>query len=157
MKHFARPFHAVCALNLLLVALGQAQPPVTWQVRSEPLSVNEVKLFITAKLRPNWHIYSQHLREGGPMPTRFQFSPNNEVFFLGDVLEMGLPVKFCDDIYEMEITWYSEEVSFIQNVRVANAQTVIRGEIEYMTCDTQQCIPAHHRFEIPVDLSHKKP
>lgn len=102
------------------VSYGQGTPAVNWNFKVEQLSKHELILSITANIAPGWHLYSQHLKEGGPQPTRFRFLPSDEYIPAGQANEKGNQTKFYDEIYEMEITWYTETVSFLQNSDLMN-------------------------------------
>ena len=129
---------------------GQAVAPVAWHFDVEPLNMNESTVVLKATLAPGWHIYSQHLAEGGPIPTRFRFDTGNDVVLEATTLEQGDAHTFHDDLYEMDITWYSESVVFQQRIRLIKPVKVLRGTIEYMTCNNEICIPAEKEFSIPL-------
>jgi hypothetical protein len=132
------------------VALGQAGPPVVWHFDAAPVVANEAVLSFSARVAPGWHLYSQHLKEGGPIATRFRFQPGDDYILSGTTLEKGTAQKFYDDIYEMDIIWYSGDVTFSQSIRLLKPVTTIKGTVEYMTCNLETCIPAERAFSIEV-------
>jgi thiol:disulfide interchange protein DsbD len=69
--------------------------------------------------------------------------------------EKGEVTKFHDADYEMEITWYTGVLSFVQRVRLAPQTTHIKGTIEYMTCNDYTCIPDKQDFNINIDPKKK--
>jgi DsbC/DsbD-like thiol-disulfide interchange protein len=134
---------------LLLGNVCNAQrAPVTWTYEAERLKPQEWRLKLQASLAPGWHIYSQHLKEGGPIPTLIRTEPNQEYSFVGKAEEKGKPVQFYDSIYEMEITWYAEQVSFVQKIIFDRITSEINGTVEYMVCDSHQCLPQEEKFTI---------
>ena len=48
------------------------------------------------------------------------------VVLLGKTEEGGNPVKFHDDTYEMDITWYTTGVSFVQKIRLVQPVTAVK-------------------------------
>ncbi|TNF24492.1 MAG: thiol:disulfide interchange protein, partial [Bacteroidetes bacterium] len=65
-------------MTLLLAVLTsalQAQlfDPVKWKTETKRLSATEAELVFSATIEDGWHLYSQHLDEGGPIPTTFTF------------------------------------------------------------------------------------
>jgi len=121
------------------------------------MSVDEVILTFTAKVAPGWHLYSQQIDEGGPMPTRFSFVEASEYELLGLLEEMGDGVSVRDETYEMAILWYSGSVKFVQRIRCSTARSTIKARVEYMTCDTRVCLPGHYTFiiDVPARVSNK--
>src|SRR5690606_4833338 len=99
---------------------------------------------------PGWHLYSQFIAEGGPIPTRFTFENADGLDLIGMPEEKGKAFRFRDDMYEMEITWYSEKVDFSQKVSITESLSSIRGKVEYMTCNAHTCVPDSREFEIKV-------
>lgn len=140
-----------------MLSWAQGSTPVNWNFKIEQLPQHEIVLNITASIAPGWHLYSQHLKEGGPQPTRFSFHQSDGYIVMGQAEEKGKQTTFYDDIYEMEITWYSETASFLQKFRLNEPVTTIIGEVEYMTCNNQICVPDKKEFEINVNLLKEDP
>lgn len=120
------------------VCCGQPST-VRWQHSIETVSPHESVLVFKATVMPGWHLYSQHLPEGGPAPTRFSFEPAKDYQINDSTQEQGAAVTFHDDTYDMQITWYSGSVTFRQRVLVAHRPVTVRGRVAYMTCNTQVC------------------
>lgn len=142
-------------LSIILLLFGSGisttqHPSVTWTVLARPSGMQEFTIDIKASLRPGWHIYSQYLSEGGPIPTLIIFDHSEDYIPFGHATESGDPVRFYDSLYEMEITRYLQQVSFRQKIKIINAVNSIHGVIEYMTCNEYVCIP--QREEFTVDL-----
>jgi thiol:disulfide interchange protein DsbD len=151
-------------LNILLLnvcclinGFGQSDDPVTWEFGAKPATGMEFVLILSATLSPGWHLYSQHLEEGGPLPTRITFHPGNGFAPAGETREEGTPVQFFDSIYEMNITWYADSVSFRQNIRLSKPAATVTGTIEYMTCNEHRCIPDKKDFTINIPPRAKTP
>lgn len=129
---------------------GQANQTVQWQFTAEHLGNGETMLKISANIAPGWHLYSQFIAEGGPIPTRFTFENADGLDLIGTPEEKGKAFRFHDDMYEMEITWYSEKVDFSQKVSITESLSSIRGKVEYMTCNAHTCVPDAREFVITV-------
>ena len=130
--------------------ISKGQGPVVWRFDADPLRGHEATLHISARLAPGWHLYSQFLKEGGPVPTRIKFHASDDYVLKGVTGESGIAARFYDDTYEMEITWYSEEVVFEQHILLHRPVTSIRGVVEYMVCNEEMCIPGQRDFSIDV-------
>lgn len=82
------------------------------------------------------------------MPTRFRLEPADDFIRETAMQEQGVAHTFYDSIYEMDITWYADSVTFRQNIRLVNPVPAIRGTVEYMTCDDRICVPGEEQFVI---------
>lgn len=136
---------------------SQANQTVQWQFNVEHSGNGEMLLKITANIAPGWHLYSQFIAEGGPIPTKFIFENADGLDFIGTPEEKGKAFRFHDDIYEMEITWYSEKVDFSQKISVTGSLSSIRGKVDYMTCNAHTCVPDTREFVINIPDQNKKP
>jgi hypothetical protein len=153
------PLLIIVLLTVTIVpkSAGQDGPPVKWNFKTELSSKREIILTTTANIAPGWHLYSQYLKEGGPQPTRFSFYQSDAYTPVGQDAEKGEETTFYDEIYEMEITWYSRTVSFVQKFRLNEPVTAINGKVEYMTCNDHICIPAKKEFTVSVNMLKQDP
>lgn len=133
------------------VSFGQANEFVQWQFSSRPTPNKEIVLIMDAKIAPGWHLYSQFIEDGGPMRTSFKFHQSDHYKVVGQPQENGKLSRFRDDIYEMEIAWYSDEVSFLQRIKLFRPGTTVTGIIEYMICNKHSCIPARKEFTVFIE------
>jgi DsbC/DsbD-like thiol-disulfide interchange protein len=129
---------------------GQGYAPVKWTFGSATDNHNETLLTIKAEIKPGWHLYSQGIKEGGPIPTRFTFEPDDHYVLAGSTVEKGQALKFFDETYEMEITWFTGEVIFLQKIKTNPSLATVRGKVEYMTCNNEICIPDELEFKIAI-------
>lgn len=137
-------------------AFSQQGRNVSWSTTIEKISLHEAKLVITARIQPEWHLYSQHLKEGGPQPTRITLLPDNRYVFSGFV-EQGKSHTYYDDLYEMDVTWYSDKVDFVGNLKLSEPIIQLNGMVEYMTCNLHTCVPEKTNLTIEVDLTKQAP
>ncbi|HEX8038720.1 MAG TPA: protein-disulfide reductase DsbD domain-containing protein [Chryseosolibacter sp.] len=137
---------AICFAPLFLG--GRQAAPVSWSFEARPGRGGEATLLFTATLAPGWHLYSQHLAEGGPLPTRFRLEPADAFICETPVGEKGAAHTYYDSLYGMDVTWYAGAVSFGQKIRLIKPVPAIRGTVEYMTCNDRICIPCEEQFTI---------
>ena len=91
---------------------------------------------------PSWHLYSQFLKEGGPhQPDLYIFNQSDDYLMIGKAEENGKSKKFYDDIYEMDVIWYSGVVIFFQKIRMNKPVTTIKGKVECMACNNESAFP----------------
>jgi len=139
------------ALFILLFsprAHGQLTAPVSWSYRYEHRSKNEIDFYMTATLGAGWHLYSQYMEEGGPAPTKIIFTAGKEFVLISKAKEVGEKKEFFDDIYGMNVAWYSGSVSFVQRIRLLKPDVLIEGYIEFMTCNNSVCVPNRKEFRL---------
>lgn len=120
---------------------GQTALPIKWQISSISVSDSEVQLIFTASLKEGWHIYSQSIGEGGPLPTTFSFTSSEIYSRIGVVEEFGTPVKVYDSTFMMDITWFSDIIVFKQKIALHQPSAIVNGKIEFMVCTDETCLP----------------
>ena len=126
--------------------------PVTWEFKANKISEQEYELVMTATIGEGWHLYSQTLESmDGPVPTEFRFFNDAKNFELhGKTIEEGDVIKEYDDNFMMNLSFYTGDVSFKQNIKI-NGATSIKGDVYYMVCDDSKCLPPEAiEFDIPL-------
>jgi thiol:disulfide interchange protein DsbD len=125
--------------------------PVKWSYSSEKINDKEFNLIITAKIEKGWHLYSQFIEEGGPVPTSFKFKQSADYKLVGKVSESPKAVTAFDKNFDMEIAWHKEQVVFKQGISLKNPVESISGVLEFMVCNDERCLPPTEiEFQIPL-------
>jgi cytochrome c biogenesis DsbD-like protein len=116
--------------------------PVKWSFSSEKINEMEFNVIFTAEIESGWYVYSQFLDEGGPIPTSFNFTENQDIEMIGAITETGDHKKEnFDDLFEMQLIKYGEEVKFTQKIKLKKAVKSIDGYLTFMTCNNESCLP----------------
>lgn len=150
-------------LSLLLFfvvssAHAQILDPVKWSFSSKKVNDKEADLIIKADIEPGWHVYSQFIEEGGPVPTSFKFTPTRNYSLAGKVSESPKAVSAFDKNFSMQIAWHESIVTFTQRIKLNSPKTTVVGVLEFMVCNDEKCLPpAEVEFAIPVDLGSTAP
>lgn len=141
------------ALMLSLGAFAQVENKVKWKFGAKRTSATEATVFAIATLEDGWHIYSQHINEGGPTKTEFTFSPSKTYSLAGKTVEPKTVAKF-DKQFKMNIGFFEKEVVFQQKVKLKSANAVtVKGKVEFGVCNDRQCLPPDEvAFNIPVPV-----
>ena len=129
---------------LFLSAFVQAQihNPVEWQTSVEKVSESEFDLVITANIDEHWHLYSQNVPEGGPIPTSFSFKNVENQFELVGKTKEGEGHEEFDNVFEMDIKYFELQAVFKQRIKVlTNNKITINETLEFMVCDDTNCLP----------------
>jgi hypothetical protein len=129
---------------------AQILAPVKWSYAAKDIGHNEAMLFIKATIEPGWHLYSQYIKDGGPVKTSFAFSPNGGYKLIGKPFEPKAISKF-EKVFGIEVGYFENSVVFQQKIKVSKKRLVVKGNLEYMVCNDKQCLPPDNiAFTIPV-------
>ena len=146
-------FPGVITLYLLISVMttgAQILNPVHWSYGAKRISKTEAVLFMKASIDEGWHIYSQTIKDGGPVKTTFTFPANTTYQLVGATIEPKSITVF-EKVFGMYVSYFEKSVIFQQRIRLKADQTVVKGQLEYMTCNNKQCLPPEDLdFEVPV-------
>jgi thiol:disulfide interchange protein len=145
-------------LFLISVSATKAQilNPVSWNFSSEKLNDNEANLVVTATIENKWHIYSQFIEEGGPVPTTFTFKKNPDYELVGKTSESPKAASAFDKNFGITISWHQDKVIFKQKIRLNKPIATVKGVVEFMVCNDKQCLPPDE-LEFTISLKEYTP
>ena len=130
---------------------AQMPSPVSWSFSSDHITGKEYELHFTADIEGDWHIYSQFIDDGGPVPTSFQYEETDHFTKLGKTEEKGDRKEGFDALFEMNVIKFSKAVDFVQRIKVNDSNKMIRGQVEFMVCNEESCLPPKKvDFSIPL-------
>ena len=134
-----RNFYIVLFLFLSIKSL--AQEPVTWSTAVKDNGSGNFTLITKAEVSENWRLYALNLPEGGALPTEFNFVDESIFESFSKVNEPNPTTKF-DPIFQMEQSYFTNEVFFYQDVKIKDSFTgdVIEQELVYQVCDDRVCL-----------------
>jgi thiol:disulfide interchange protein len=142
---------------VFLSAFSYAQilEPVDWIFDSKKINDTEFELSFTAHIDEHWAVYSQFVDDGGPLPTTFTFEENNDFELVDSVIELELNrVTKHDSVFDMIVTKFYNEARFTQRIRLLSDNAIIKGNVDFMTCDDEKCIPKpDNPFEFQISIS----
>ncbi|MCK9412867.1 MAG: thioredoxin family protein [Prolixibacteraceae bacterium] len=130
---------------LLLAAFqmvsAQILEPVKWSFDSKKTGDSEYELRFIATMDNGWHLYSQFVPSGGPIPTSFKFDKLSGFILVGKVVEPK-PLEENDPNFNMVVKYFTKSVVFTQKVKVISDKHVeVKGFLEFMCCNNQNCLP----------------
>lgn len=141
MKKLTIILAAFFALMMPMVSVAQIYDPVQWSFSTESLGNNEYNVIFKAEIEAGWHVYSQNIADGGPIPTAFYFTEAADYERVGVVTESEA-IVLQDPVFDMELRFFEKEAIFTQKVKVLGKEPVsVKGELEYMVCNDGQCLP----------------
>ena len=126
---------------LFLSIKSLAQEPVTWSTAVKDNGSGNFTLITKAEVSENWRLYALNLPEGGALPTEFNFVDESIFESFSKVNEPNPTTKF-DPIFQMEQSYFTNEVFFYQDVKIKDSFTgdVIEQELVYQVCDDRVCL-----------------
>lgn len=101
-----------CFIQVSAIAQSREFQPIKWSFTTLPLDKGEARLIFTCNLEDGWHVFSQFMEEGGPLPTSFTFVPDRSYSLEGKVEEESTPTKEYDSVFLMPIVWYNGTAIF---------------------------------------------
>ena len=123
-----------------LSAVGQQLNPAKWKYDVKPTSENEAELVFTVTLDENWHIYSQHTDEMGPIGLSFSFDKSSDYALVGGVSEPK-PHEEYDEMFKCTVRSFSGTVVFKQKIKINSAKDfTVKGVMSYQLCNDGSCI-----------------
>ena len=135
-------------LSLVLLVLiawaaeAQILTPVKWKITLDDSDSSVKTLLFSAKLEKGWHLYDMNLPDGGPIPTSFNFETLKGAKALGSPVPSKKATTVYDEQFEMNLSWYAQEVSFSQQIEVTDPKAFkVDGYVEYMACNDENCLP----------------
>jgi DsbC/DsbD-like thiol-disulfide interchange protein len=131
----------VAVVMTMSAAIAQVQTPVKWQVASKKINSKEAVVLIKATIQNGWHIYGQNVEDGGPLPTTFTFKNSKDYTLNGKPVENVKAKTKYEDVFKMNVPYFTNEVVFQQKVKLNGKQTNVSGTVEFMACDKTQCLP----------------
>ena len=129
---------ALLAVIVSMVLYAQPQP-VKWST-SNTIIEDKVNVVIHAEIAPGWHLYSQNLADGGPIPTSFYLDSSSAFAPLGKWTEGEPHVEF-DPNFDMDLAFFSESADFAILLEPLQSDFIVKGELEFMVCNDEMCLP----------------
>ncbi|CAM1346142.1 protein-disulfide reductase DsbD domain-containing protein [Tenacibaculum crassostreae] len=142
---------------ILLLAIGsvsyaQVHDPIKWSTSVNKISDNEAELVITALIEHDWHLYSQNIPQGGPIPTLFTFNGDSRYLKKGNTSEPN-GHEIDDPIFEMKIKYFDTKAVFKQKIRLKTTEKFkVKGMVEFMVCTGENCLPPKE-VELTFDIN----
>ncbi|MCZ4244178.1 protein-disulfide reductase DsbD N-terminal domain-containing protein [Pedobacter punctiformis] len=131
-------------------AYSQILKPVTWSYAAKRNGPTEATLYFKATIDKGWHLYSQLIKDGGPVKTTFSFVDSKDFSLLGKTTEPK-PITRNEPNFKMEVSYFENSVIFQQKVKLKGKNITVKGNVEFMVCNDKQCLPPEQvDFNIPV-------
>jgi len=136
--------------TLSTVSFAQILTPIKWSYAAKKVDNEQAIVFIKATIDKGWHIYSQHVADGGPIKTSLRFAGNDSYSLIGNTTEPK-PLSKYEKSFSMNVQYFEQSVIFQQKVKLKSGQASVSGTVNFMVCSNKQCLPPDDvEFNIPV-------
>ena len=135
MKRFLSLAVLFLATTLAMVA------QIDFKVSYNRVSPTELDVVFTGTADAGWHIYSTNIPDGGPNPAEFGLDKIEGAELVG-ALKPGAGAKTeYDAMFEMDITFFENNCTFTQRVKLLAENYAVKGYLNYSACNDQNCLP----------------
>lgn len=132
-------------------AFSQIKDPVKWSYKSIRINDTIAELQFTANIDKGWHLYSQAIPDGGPLPTEFKFEKITGAKLTGKVTEPKGHEEY-DQMFEMKVKYFDGQAIFVQKVKItSNKPALVKGILNYQACDDKSCISGDSDFSFNLE------
>ncbi|MEL6851554.1 MAG: protein-disulfide reductase DsbD domain-containing protein, partial [Bacteroidota bacterium] len=132
----------ICLLLGFSIPLqAQLEDPVDWKFEIKQVGPDEHEIHFKASIEPGWHLYSQYIEPGGPIPTSFNFETVDGIEVLGKAKEVGELHRGFDETFKMDVAYFSDQGTYVQRIKRLKDQASAQGYLEYMVYNDQKCLP----------------
>ncbi len=149
-----RVFSTLLMSFMFLAMQAQIHTPVKWKIKLEDSGKPEKEIVFTAVADKGWHLYDMNLPAGGPVSTSITYETMKGAELVGKVVPSVAPTSVYDELFAMNLRWYSGTVTFTQKIKVTDAKAFkLAGELEFMACNDETCLPPE-RVEFSFNRKH---
>lgn len=118
--------------------LGSSQPVKT-DVKKE-LNADTLTISFNLSIANGWHVYSTNLEGKGPTQAEMVLDSISGAVAIGGLQFEGEEQEKFDNLFDMQVRYFSNEVRFIQRY-VVEEDYYIEGALQYGACDDESCLP----------------
>jgi len=136
-------FYAVLTalLAITFAATAQIMTPVTWKSEMTMTGDDKGKIVLTATISPGWHMYSMDIPADGPTPLEITFPKLDGVTLDGKPTPNKTAHKQHDDMFDMDLSWWTENVTLTQNFTATKPEFAIDVMVRFGACNDENCVP----------------
>ena len=131
-------------LLFVLAVVGvkaQMMDPVHFTSQLKDLKNGEAELIFKATIDAGWHVYSTGLGNDGPISASFHQVKMDGAETVGKLQARGKEIKQFDKLFEMEVRYFEQAVTFVQKIKFTKPKYNIDCYVEYGACNDQACLP----------------
>ena len=134
----------IISLLSLFVVLGmnaQMVDPVHFTSELKTGNGVEAEIIFHATIENGWHVYSTEIGDNGPTEATFNVVKMDGAELIGKLIPKGKVIKKMDKLFDMELKYFENEVTFVQKLRFTKPDYDIDCYLEYGACSDASCLP----------------
>lgn len=131
----------IWSLVVVLNVSGQIVDPVHFTSELNTGRSAEAEIVFHATIDKGWHVYSTELGDDGPIAASFHAVRMEGAELVGKLEPRGHEIKKMDKLFDMELRYFEDEVTFVQKIRFSKTQYDIDCYLEYGACSDESCLP----------------
>lgn len=128
-------------LVAVMAAKAQMMDPVHFTTQLKDLKNGEAELIFKATIDAGWHVYSTGLGNDGPISASFNKVKMDGAETIGKLQARGKEIKQFDKLFEMEVRYFEQAVTFVQKIKFTKPKYDIDCYVEYGACNDRSCLP----------------
>ena len=128
-------------LVAVMAAKAQMMDPVHFTTQLKDLKNGEAELIFKATIDAGWHVYPTGLGNDGPISASFNKVKMDGAETIGKLQARGKEIKQFDKLFEMEVRYFEQAVTFVQKIKFTKPKYDIDCYVEYGACNDQSCLP----------------
>ena len=132
---------ALLAIMTTASAQNLMTKPVRFKVEKKEVNKNTFDVLFTATIDKGWHVYSTSLPAGGPISAAIAIDKSEGVVAEGPLKAIGKEKNVYDDLFEMNVRYFEDAVTFSQRFRTTGGKYDVKGSLVYGACNDQMCLP----------------
>ena len=132
---------SVVASGLCATLWAQADAPVQFGTNVRNVNDSTLEIEFAGRIEPKWHVYSSAMDEGGPTRAAFKVDAMSGCRLDGELEARGREISVYEDIFEMQVRYFEDEVTFAQRVVLTGGDYRLDGYLQYGACSGGACTP----------------
>lgn len=132
---------SICLLFIAITGQAQIHNPVKVSTQINKIAPEEAEIVFSAIIERGWHVYSTDIAEGGPIPATFNLDTIVGATLVGALQPQGEEITAYDELFEMNLGYFENEVQFTQRVKFVAATYHIQGFLQFGACNDKICLP----------------
>ena len=119
-----------------------ATSPVTTSVTKKAVSGHDdlVEIVVSFSISEGWHVYGPD-NDGGPTALTFNAEILEGAVVDGKPIIKPAPQRVLDPVFGCEVTYFEQQGTITQRLRLTGGEWHIQGYVEYGACNDQMCMP----------------
>ena len=128
-------------LVIAITADAQLVDPVHFTSELKTGNGAEAEIVFHATIDNGWHVYSTEIGQNGPTEATFNVVKMEGAELVGKLQPKGKLIKKMDKLFDMELKYFENEVTFVQKIRFTQPDYDIDCYLEYGACSDASCLP----------------